>query len=359
MVASSESDPGQGVAVLVHAQVAGERFAVWVGTLSDAEGRAFTLRWEASEAPAWLRYAGRTAERYRHEDAEAVEVADVGSLALSELGRALYAVSPAGWQYSTARWTTVPSSSLRCGRSSWTTSRATRATRTCSGTRRVTGCSPSTAAPCEPTSLRMPIPKGSLHRKTFRSSAMRRAPVANTTSFRIRPGRSSTWWRAGRRPNANRSHLRAPKPTLDGASRSRRTRSTTAVAGSSRGQGSRAREKNATAQLPHVQTRIDYGIDDAVADDGEHVYGVGYGRLVVLEREASGALADIEALALPNAEQGIAVTQGRVFTWGGGGTAVVDVGDPARPVLLDTFAELPRAAFLERPAVLLRRRARR
>ncbi|MCY4059808.1 MAG: S8 family serine peptidase [Gammaproteobacteria bacterium] len=68
MVASSERGAAVGIEVYVHAEDAGERFAIRVGTRGDDEGGEFTLNWEDSEPPVWLRYLGRTADRYEYVD---------------------------------------------------------------------------------------------------------------------------------------------------------------------------------------------------------------------------------------------------------------------------------------------------
>ena len=49
LIASSKRGIVDGIEIYLEAKEAGERFAVRVGTLGDAEGREFTLNWEASE----------------------------------------------------------------------------------------------------------------------------------------------------------------------------------------------------------------------------------------------------------------------------------------------------------------------
>ena len=98
LIASSERGPASGIEVFLRVEAVDQRFAVRLGTRGDAEGDEFTLRWEESESPVWLRYAGRTAERYFHEDREGttVELGDFRSLALDGSGSALYAHSNGG-----------------------------------------------------------------------------------------------------------------------------------------------------------------------------------------------------------------------------------------------------------------------
>lgn len=97
MTTSSVRGLANGVELFVYAEESGMRFAVRVGTLGDAEGLEFTLRWEPGDAPLWLRYAGRTAERYRYDDGgETVEIAEFWSLALDRAGETLYAASKPG-----------------------------------------------------------------------------------------------------------------------------------------------------------------------------------------------------------------------------------------------------------------------
>ncbi|MYE13746.1 MAG: S8 family serine peptidase, partial [Gammaproteobacteria bacterium] len=313
MIGSSELGQREGTVVFVQAREAGAQFAVRVGTLSDAEGREFTLRWEESEAPAWLRYAGRTAERYRYDDGDTVEVADFDALAVEESGTVLYAVSPAGLavfdrseddgslEFVTL-WPIVVDDE-RGDRGDpylfWDAPR--------NRLLAFDACSVRSYVPADAdaegvvTSEDVPV--------TGESACAyggRRVFSDPTGSFLYLVARQ---WR-----------IQVYAFDEDGG-------------------------------LTHVQSRRDTRIVDAVPGNGEYVYGVTRGRLVVLEREASGELAEIASVPLPNAQEGIAVSHdgGLAFTWGDGGAAVADVSNPARPVLLDTLGELPRESSWRRP----------
>ena len=98
LIVSSERGLTDSIEVFFHAESAGERFAVRLGTRGDAQGDAFTLRWEEGEAGAWLRYRGHTDARYQFVDGDGatVELHDFRSLTIDDSGRALYAASDGG-----------------------------------------------------------------------------------------------------------------------------------------------------------------------------------------------------------------------------------------------------------------------
>ena len=69
----------------------GERYAIRLGTFGNVQGADFTLRWEETEAPNLLRYAGGFTPA-RGDD----EIDRLGRMAFDPTGQALYVASPSG-----------------------------------------------------------------------------------------------------------------------------------------------------------------------------------------------------------------------------------------------------------------------
>ncbi|MYE10418.1 MAG: S8 family serine peptidase [Gammaproteobacteria bacterium] len=301
MTASSVRGVSDGVEVFVYAEEEGVRFGIRVGTLGDAEGREFTLRWEQGEAPVWLRYAGRTAERYRYDDdGETVDVGEFRSLALDSTGETLYAASNAGLAVFDRA---AEDGSLRLAEL-WPTSNA------------------------DPWSLRL-----------FWDGPRDRLLVLSGCSS-----------------------LRAYTPTDDGQTLERQE--DVPVSGDAEClRGDRRIFLDQTGSflhflqelfelqvfsvdeeggLTHVQS-YSAGLADATSHGDEYVYGVRYGLLSVLERDAAGILSQSTTVWSPHAQDAVAISRddGLVFTWGRKGASVMDVRDPADPVLLSTV-DIPR-----------------
>ena len=298
MAASSERGRNDGIEVFLHAANAGERFAVRVGTLDDADGSDFTLRWEATDPPVWLRYAGRTEESYEYDDAdgEREEARWFRSLALERSGRALYA--------NTAKGIAV------FERNSSDGSLAFKDGIGIEGDLRV--------------ALFWDDPRNrllALHGCDVRAYA----PVDGDVGILEDEGDVSIAGDAAcvygdRRvfghPNGTflylveeRSNLQVFSFAEDGA-------------------------------LIHVQEVVNGTIQGAtISNSGDHVYVVGTdGILRALESADTGELTEVAALPLRYAHDAVAVTDddSRVLTWGLDGSSVVDVDDPARPLLLGT-----------------------
>ena len=89
----SESDA---VEVLFEAQE-GVRYTISLG-VAGGSGGDFTLRWEPTDAPAWLRYAGRLADGDRDARGNPVEIRGPADLVIHASGTALYLASELGLQ---------------------------------------------------------------------------------------------------------------------------------------------------------------------------------------------------------------------------------------------------------------------
>ena len=74
---------------------AGRRYAIRASTPDQESGGAFSLHWEATEAPAWLRYLGSFAET-ADAGGMAMQLIDAGGLAFNADGSVLYAASADG-----------------------------------------------------------------------------------------------------------------------------------------------------------------------------------------------------------------------------------------------------------------------
>ena len=81
---------------VVFRAAAGRRYRVRLGSVGDAPGGDFTLRWKATEAPAWLRYVGRLADGGTDGAGGPVHLGTVSGLAFNGDGSVLYAASTTG-----------------------------------------------------------------------------------------------------------------------------------------------------------------------------------------------------------------------------------------------------------------------
>ncbi len=82
--------------VMFHAE-AGEAYAIRLGSADNRASREFTLRWEATEAPNWLRYIGNLTEGSQDAEGKPVEIRD-SNLVFDREGARLYAASSLGLQ---------------------------------------------------------------------------------------------------------------------------------------------------------------------------------------------------------------------------------------------------------------------
>ncbi|MXY56805.1 MAG: S8 family serine peptidase, partial [Gammaproteobacteria bacterium] len=295
MVDSSERSVG--VEAFLHAS-AGERFAVRVGTRGDAEGRDFTLRWEATDPPVWLRYAGDTEERYEYDGADGgqEEATRFRSLAFEGSGRALYADTDKG--------IAVFERSASDGALTFQDV--------------VEGSAGQVLFWDEPRNRLL-----GLHGCDVRSYAPVDGNIGvledeGAVSVSGDPGCAYGDRRVFGHPSGTflylleeRSNLQVFSFAEDGA-------------------------------LVHVQEVVDWDMKGAtVANAGDHVYVVGVdGILRVFESAESGELTEVASLPLAYGHESVAVTDddSRVFAWGNGGSSVVDVDDPTRPSLLGAVA---------------------
>ena len=85
------------VEVVFYAE-AGDVHAIRVGTHGGANGEEFTLHWEETDLPVWLRYLGRLAPGGLDPAGEAVELRNLGDVTLRDGGEALYLASELGLQ---------------------------------------------------------------------------------------------------------------------------------------------------------------------------------------------------------------------------------------------------------------------
>ncbi len=77
---------------------AGSRYTIRLGARGASMGGDFTLNWEETDPPIWLRYAGRPADGGRDDNGAPVRLRGPASLALNHRGTALYAASKLGLQ---------------------------------------------------------------------------------------------------------------------------------------------------------------------------------------------------------------------------------------------------------------------
>ena len=88
---------GNAVEVLFEAE-AGVRYTIALGVRGGGRGGEFTLGWEAAEAPAWLRYAGRLADGDHDSGGDPVEIRGLRDLAAHATQSLLYLASELGLQ---------------------------------------------------------------------------------------------------------------------------------------------------------------------------------------------------------------------------------------------------------------------
>lgn len=81
---------------VVFRAAAGGRYRVRLGSVGDAPGGDFTMRWEKTAAPAWLRYVGRLADGGTDGAGGPVHLGRVSGLAFNGDGSVLYAASATG-----------------------------------------------------------------------------------------------------------------------------------------------------------------------------------------------------------------------------------------------------------------------
>ena len=89
-----ESD---GVEVIFHAEE-GDRYTIRLGGRGRDGGGEFTMHWGETEAPVWLKFAGRLADGDVDADGTSVQFRGPSGLALNDDGKALYAASRLGLQ---------------------------------------------------------------------------------------------------------------------------------------------------------------------------------------------------------------------------------------------------------------------
>ena len=77
---------------------AGVRYTISLGVRGGGRGGEFTLRWEAAEAPAWLRYAGRLADGDHDSGGDPVEIRGPRDLTAHTTQSLLYLASELGLQ---------------------------------------------------------------------------------------------------------------------------------------------------------------------------------------------------------------------------------------------------------------------
>ncbi|MCY3841504.1 MAG: hypothetical protein OXH09_23160, partial [Gammaproteobacteria bacterium] len=96
MIVSSRPVEDDGRIEVVLQAVAGNRYAVRLGTVGSSHGADFALRWEETDAPDFLRYLGRFAVQAEDASGEDIEVEGIRTLAFDATGTALYAASNQG-----------------------------------------------------------------------------------------------------------------------------------------------------------------------------------------------------------------------------------------------------------------------
>ena len=326
MIASSRTEVGDGIVVFLYAEGPGEPVLVRVGTTGGAEGSDFTLRWDETDAPIWLRYAGRTAERYATADGDAVEAADFRSLALDASGRALYAASEAvlavfardasagTLEFVELLPLIVDEERRHSGQPAlwWDASRERLLA--------FDGCSVRAYVPVagEPTDLE----DGGDVSVDGNADCVYRVPRV----FGDPTGKFVYLVEL-------RSNIQAFSVNEDGA-------------------------------LTRVQRTYQWFEDAVASNAGDHVYGLDGGSLRVLARDTdTGELSEVASLRVSGDYRAVAVSDDDrlAFIVGREGAIVVDVDDPEAPSLLGTALELPRERSWRRPdcvfAVARERRA--
>ncbi len=96
MIVSSRPDLDDGRIEVVIQVAAGNRYAIRLGTFGRAQGGDFSLHWQETEAPDFLRYAGRFAFDVENARGDTVGIDGIGALAFEDTGQALYAATEPG-----------------------------------------------------------------------------------------------------------------------------------------------------------------------------------------------------------------------------------------------------------------------
>jgi len=301
LVASTGRGITDGIEMYLDAKEAGERFAVRVGTRGDAEGRDFTLNWEPSDGPVWLRYLGRTDERYEFSgDGETVDVADFRSLAVGGNGQALYTASDKG--------VAVFSRTATDGALDFVDLLPNDATAPVllwdEPRNRLLvfdGCAVTAYTPVAGDLL------------TLEDAGD--VPVSGDPSCRhsrvfAGPGGAFVYsfWRGG--------FLQVWSFDDDGA-------------------------------LVLASRLAAHANDVAVSNSGSHVYSVYNEVLRVFAQDVTGNMTEVASVPHPWARDGIAISDddARLFVWGSVGVVSFDVEDPAQPALLGVIDDLPRYRY--------------
>ena len=96
MIVASRPAADDGRIEIVLQVAEGDRYAVRLGTLGSATGTDFSLHWEETEAPNYLRFVGRFTPDAPNASGVTVEIDDIGALAFDDTGDVLYAASQPG-----------------------------------------------------------------------------------------------------------------------------------------------------------------------------------------------------------------------------------------------------------------------
>ena len=311
MIASSERGHAVGVEVFVYAESAGERFAVRAGTRGDAEGRDFTLNW-ASDEPVWLRYVGHTGERQPYDDGgETLQVANFRSSAFDPTGRALYVATDQGLAVFDRKEDDGSLSLVHLIRGGDIPPRllwdAPRNRLLALGWYKVRSYTPVDGDVLDLEDAGdVSLAAGSHPVRVGKQSTVFAHPTESFLYFVDDDG-----------------DMQVFSVDEDGA-------------------------------MAHVQTGPQVETA-AVSSGGGHVFTVGDGILRVFESGETGALTEVASLSLPYAHDAVTVAgdDSRVFALGSGGSTVVDVGYPSRPVLLGTVGFPPEKPWWRPPKCLI------
>ena len=297
LIASSERGIVAGIEIYLEAKEAGERFAVRVGTRGNAVGQDFTLNWEESDGPVWLRYLGRTIEdrEYVDDDGESVRLAGFRSLALDDAGLALYADIAERGLAVFERSPDNGSIDFRTliVRDGW----------------------PSALFWDQPRNRLLGFEGCTVHSYTPVGGDVRsveyqeEVPVAGESCVH----HTSRFFANGANLYVFGRDLKVFSFEEDGA-------------------------------LTHIQTIPEHYRRGTVSNAGDHVYIVdSVGTLRALERGETGEFVEVASVSTPYVHEYVSISHddSLVFMWGVGQAAVVDVADPRQPTLLDRL-DLPR-----------------
>ena len=95
MASRSQRLTGEGTEVIFQAE-SGTEYFVRVGSTSPHQSTQFTMRWEQTSSPKWLRYVGRVADGWRDAAGNIVALQTPRELAFESTGKELYAASASG-----------------------------------------------------------------------------------------------------------------------------------------------------------------------------------------------------------------------------------------------------------------------